>query len=77
MSDDICTCKQAKSFVTECHPTWRSGDVTCTPPIVVRYKARCQQWVKGVCKEATEKKKHTRDDIVDQHVEHNKKAKLF
>ena len=40
-------------------------------------KASYQQWVKGVFKEATEKKEHTRDDIVGQHVEQNKKAKLF
>ncbi|CAB4018285.1 Hypothetical predicted protein [Paramuricea clavata] len=40
-------------------------------------KARYQQWVKVVFKEATQKKEHTRDDIVDQHVEQNKKAKLF
>ena len=40
-------------------------------------KARYQRWFKGVFKEATEKKEHTSDDIVDQHVEQNKNAKLF
>ena len=40
-------------------------------------RARYQRWFKGVFKEATEKKKHTSDDIVDQHVEQNKNAKLF
>jgi hypothetical protein len=39
-------------------------------------KARYQRWFKGVFKEATEGKEHT-GDIVDQHVEQNKNAKLF
>ena len=39
-------------------------------------KARYQRWFKGVFKEATEEKEHTKD-IVDQHVQQNKNAKLF